>query len=864
MTDAKRMDVHEVLDEVKAQKEQLEKEIHTKTDLCNNLKKSQDELIMKFQEAKLHSEKHAQELSAKCEELSTLSLLHQDLKASFREKELSVKQLNSATEKLRSEYGEKVQKLEGENKELVLALDEATTNFLSLKSEVEARHTEIANLKRVISLKDKKLHEIADRAQKTKDLTQRDAVICDLEEKHRDVLDQLKWRNEQFQHLEEAHKRLQDNFTSCKAEWEKEKSSLIKEICSLQTSLDSRIRLSETLQTELRRCNQALAHEESARKLLEVEVSEYKARYENKSTECLEAKTEFEKLTHKRDREVAELRDTLAAKDSISKEMEYRMVHLEQDNKDLAASLKEFQESQIASCGNMGSLKKLQKKFNGLEQVHKKCGQYLKEKDVQWNFELEKVRKEMDGYLMKLEVQREEVERLQEDLESCHLSSEVHNVEMSSVVLVLESQFSEAYSKLKLQNKENKEMVQHLTAQLEIKNNALCELKATLSKRCEASSDDMKQRGFLMEEVINTHKKMLAESLEKQTLLEEQLRVLEDSRKQDNRNGSETLPQKLVELEKRELLAESHIAQLEMKNQSLSHRVNEQSEKIIELQKQIVLLETLVTESTETIEAQKQEKEKYIEVINAKESSIENLSEVIEERRQKMEELVEESKALKSEKISALKTYEETRIEINAMHQALQKLKFEVSDLREKLKVKDESLVQSTQRAKELETLIQTIKLETENRKKQSEGEKMRLENLVKVYEVQLLNNKSETENLKEQAEDEKMRLENLVRKSEVQNQALSEYIKKLLSHNEDLLTEMEKSIWADEYSQDVELTGMLEKLLKSWDTKKGDVNLPVFPLQKGKSEIADAARLPLLDLNKCSDASRCNENQMD
>lgn len=825
MTDAKTMDVHEALDEVRAQKERLEEEIRTKTDLYNNLRKAQNELVTKFQEAKLQSEKQALELSAKSEELSTLNQLHQDLKSSFQDKELSLRHLNSAIEKLRHDYGEKLQKLEGENKELVLALDEATTTSQSLKSQVNASNMEIEDLKRILLLKDKKLLETANKAQTTKDLTQRDEVICRLEEKHRDVQDQLKWKNEQFQHLEEAHERLQDSFRSSKAEWEREKSLMLEEICSLQTSLNSQTRISENLQTQLRICNQALAHEESTRKLLEAEVSEYKSRFENIFSECHEAKAAIEKLSHKRDEEVAELRDTLATKDSQSKEMGYKMAHLEQDNHDLSASLKEFQESQIINCGTNGTLKKLQKKYQGLEQLHKKCTENLKEKEVEWKSQIEKVRKEMDEYLSKLKVQSEQVKQLQEELESCHFLSEIQNEEISSVVLVLKSKFFVAYSelltevsKLELCNKEREEMILHLTEQLEIKNNTLCEVNVNLAKKCyEVASlmervesiEDMKQHQLLMEEELQRHKKMLAESSQ----------ILENSRKQDDKDGSDALSQKLVELEKMKLLAESQNMQLETsleacktENQSLVCRANEQNEKIVDLQQQLVLLETLVTERTETIDAQKQDKEKYFKIIEDKESSIENLLivskqekksllQVIEERNQRIEELGEEAKALEKEITNALMRSEEKQIEIDVIYQTLHKLEIEASDLYQKLEVQNASMLQSSKHTEELEALLQIKNLETEKLK----GEFGKLE---------------------------------------VQNRGLHEDIRKVSSDREHLMMEMETtSNRIGEFCKDDGLMKMVENMLQ----KSG---VPFSPLQKGKDEMVDT-RLPLVDLNK-------------
>ncbi|XP_023764749.1 uncharacterized protein At4g38062 [Lactuca sativa] len=670
MTDLKRMDVHEALDKARAEKERLEEEVRTKTDLYNNLRKAQLEMVTKFQETKLQSEKQAKELNARSEEM-----------------------------------------------------------------------------------------------------------ISKLEEELRDVEDQLKWKNEQFQHLEEAHERLQESFRCSKSEWEKEKSLLLDEISSVQRSLDAQIRISETLQTQLKICNQALAHEQSSKKLLEFEVSEYKSRFDNIYLECHEAKATIEKLSHKRDEEVAELRDTLATKDSQSKEMGYKLVYLEQENQDLTASLKEFQESQIVKSGPTASLKKLQRRYQDLEQIHKKCKENLEEKEVEWKSQFEKKRKEMDEYLSKLKLQNEQVKQLQEELEN----SKIQNL----------------------------------------------------------------------------------------------------------KDVSDDLPQKFIEIEKEKQLVENQSMLLEtslkackIENQSLLCKANEQNEKIVDLQHQIVLLETLVKERTGTIEAQKQETEKYFKVIQDKESSLENvvigfeqekksLLEVLEERNKRIEEVIEEM-------TNAFKNSEEKQIENDLIHHALQKMEIEVSNLCHKMKVKDESLLQASQHSEELqvknlekqteidvinqalhkmkievnnlfekmkvkdESLFQASQhaeeLQVNNLEKQIEidvlnqafekmrievsdlSEKMKLkdESLLQAEELQVLLGikKLETEKLKKQFEDEKRQLE-------AENQGLREDITILLSHREDLISQMETiSEQMGEFSKDDEfLMGMLDNMLQKSST---------------------------------------------
>ncbi|XP_076932764.1 uncharacterized protein LOC143598437 [Bidens hawaiensis] len=753
MTNANGTDVLEELEDVRAQKEKLEEQLQIKAELCKNLKRAQDEVITKLQEAKLQSEKQGQELSTKSEELSTLSQLHQDLKSSFQKKESAFKNLNSAHEKLRFEYAEKVLKFEAVNKELVLALEEAKTVSDSLQLKVDASNLEIEDLKKAISLKDKKILELSNKAQTTKDLIQRDEVISKLEEEYRDVQDQLKWKNEQFQHLEEAHKKLQDNFKSSKTEWENEKSLLLNEICSLQTNLDSQTRTSENLQTQLSICNQALAHEESNKKLLEVEISEYKSRFDDIFSECNEAKLTIEKLSHKRDEEVANLRDSLAAKDSLSKEMRYKLECLELENKDLTASVKEFQESQINS-GNAGSLKKLQKKYNSLEQVHKKCSERLK-REVEMQSELEKLRKEIDYYSTEVKGQVKQVKQLEEELKSCYSLQEIQNEEMSTVVLVLKTQFSETYRKLEQKITENEDMILHL--------------KEELVKKVELI-DVLKQR-------------VLAEPSRKQK---------DNSQNHDGESSKDVLSQKLVELEKGKLFVESQNVELETENQRLLHKVNEQNENLVDLQQKLGLLQTLVTVRTE---AEKKEKEKNLEIIEEKESCIKRLLMVVEEKKKKIGELENEFSCLcekvkvKDEcllkltnradeleellRVNRLETKdlvnENTRLvnNIEAQNERIgellkektdalmifeekQKLENELSGLYEKIIVKEESLLKSKQRA---EDLLRVNKLETGNFKDENmrlvsnlEAQNQRIEELMNEMTL-ILEKKQKMEN---------------------------------------------------------------------------------------------------------------------
>lgn len=367
--------VHEEIDALKAEVKKLKEDYQVKKELSESLKKALNEQLLKFAEANSLIEKQGQQVNAKSEEVSELRQVCEDIKTSLQEKELLLKHLNSANEKRQVEYGDKIKKLEGENKVLVSAFDEATTRAQDCEKKVLSGIEEIEGLKRQLLIAQKKFFEAEERVKASEELRKRDDVIFNIEEENRNVHDKLKWKSEQFRHLEEAHKRVQDQFHLSNLEWEREKSELFEEISSLQTSLDSQTRISESRHSQLLMCNQALSQEESRRKILEVEVFELRSRFENVTLECQEAKSKIGDLTLKRDKDIAELRNALGTKETLTKELEYRIFHLEQENQDLLGSLKEFREAQIKNAGG-NSFKKLQNRLQGLEQLHSQCSSY--------------------------------------------------------------------------------------------------------------------------------------------------------------------------------------------------------------------------------------------------------------------------------------------------------------------------------------------------------------------------------------------------------------------------------------------------------------------------------------------------------
>ncbi|KAK0588635.1 hypothetical protein LWI29_003468 [Acer saccharum] len=163
------------LDEAKTVIKKLRAEYQTKEELSNSLKKYHNEQLLKFQEAKQLIAEQVQELNGKSDELSEARDMLEGLKSSLHKKELPIRQLNSAKEKLSAIRREKLHKLEGGKQEIK-----------------------------------KKCVEAEQKAQAPKELRIRDDVILKLEEDNKSIQDQLKWKTEQFKYLEEAHKRLRE------------------------------------------------------------------------------------------------------------------------------------------------------------------------------------------------------------------------------------------------------------------------------------------------------------------------------------------------------------------------------------------------------------------------------------------------------------------------------------------------------------------------------------------------------------------------------------------------------------------------------------------------------------------------------
>ncbi|KAJ4880175.1 basic helix-loop-helix (bHLH) DNA-binding superfamily protein [Raphanus sativus] len=537
--------VYKELDEVKAENEKLRGDFRSKAELLDNLKKVQNKRSIEIQEARSVIEKQSFESEERTREISELKRTNEDLKRCLREKDSVVKRLNEVNDKLRADGEEKGRGFEEERRKLVLALDEASEKNIDLEEKSSVYRDEIEGLKGSLAAAEKKKVEAERTVRDLKEARGRDDVAVKMEEEKSQVEEKLKWKKEQFKHLEEAYEKLDNTFKGCKKEWEEERSTLVDEIYSLQSKLDSQTRISEDLEKKLKMCNGLLTQEETRRKHLEIQVSEFKAKYEDAFAEYRDARRELDDLGGKRDEEVAELRHSLGKKEAYFKEMKYENGKLEQENRELLGSLRELQEATIQGSGS-SALSKLKNKFRNLENAHKNCAANLRSKESEWSSQLEKMAEEMNDYKLQLGSKDAAVNELELELENFHSSADKMRLqfeEVSVMFLVLSRAVFEAQSRLvnvtdeQTKDEGSKEKrCSLLIEQLEQKNVALAKAReeteaehervACLLKRVE-TLDHFEEENLQMQKEVERYKQTVEESSKLQTQMKEKLKEAE-------------------------------------------------------------------------------------------------------------------------------------------------------------------------------------------------------------------------------------------------------------------------------------------------------------------------------------------------
>ncbi|KAI4299165.1 hypothetical protein L6164_032650 [Bauhinia variegata] len=830
------------LDELKTEMEKLKEECRVKTELVENLKKANSESFLKFQESKQQTEKQAAELDLKSEKISELRKIHEDLKSSLHEKEMCIKNLISENEKFRENSTGRLQKLEEENRELVLALDELTVKNKDLEQNVCASNKEISSLKKFISDTEKKYHAAEEKALEAKRLRQRDDVILLLEEENSKLQDKLKWKSEQFNHLEEAHEKLQDQFQKNKEEWEREKSALLEEISSLQTSLDSQTRMVEGLQSRLEMCNHALAHEESRRKLLEVEICEFKSRFQDVFTQCEEEKLKIQSLNAQRNEEMANLRNSLGEKETLMKEMEFKLVHLEQENQELGDALKELREAQIHNAGPSSLLTKLRNKLKRLEEIHKNCSSNLQSKESEWGFQAEKMKGDINAYKSMLASREQEIRELHLELENCHYTIG----EISMELLVYKSEFVETCSKTFSADtvkaggiKENEDM--SLSAeQLGVEDN---------------SREAFSRQHLKMVEELQRHRVMLEKSSEGQMVLKEQLLWMENTLK-DERNvafealeklnleladknkelsclgcelqswkstaeafkvRNEEVQQTYQKLETSLLLQVEKERALELEKESLLFCIKDQERKTEELQQQVLSQEKHNAEKMKEAETVKKEKESLVQIAEQKDCCINDLQKEITIACLKKESMRKESEAAILARSGAEKVLEQEKERLlkvkDEKDEAIRYFEKLVKSLEQDLIVAlSSSFSNQVEKWVEVSVLTEALmsaeyrrKLEIEEKNTRIVKSEMEFKNLLEKVanqEESFFYLKQQAEQLQESLEDKKLEteklkdkqraMESMIRGLECEKEVLVQDVVRLSREREDMLVYFE------------------------------------------------------------------------
>ncbi|WVZ60144.1 hypothetical protein U9M48_010202 [Paspalum notatum var. saurae] len=542
------------LDDLRAEVETLTAQLRAKSDLADGLKRAAADQAARLRDARAESDRHAAEAAALGEEAAAAGERCGALEARLAEKEQALRQLCAAHEALKGTLREKIEGLEADKSGLLAALDDAEARRAEQEAALRARDDEVARLRGLLSEKERKCGEVEKRVLAPREVVMRDDVLVKLEEEKAAVEGKLKWKTEQFRHLEEALKKVQDDFRAAKREWGSDRLSLVDGIGTLEANLDSKTRVAEDFRSRLEMCSQALAHEEGRRKRVEAEMSELRHMYGNVVAEYEETKSMVESLSAKRDDEIASLRSSLAEKVSLLKEMGYSKAHLEQQNEDLRSTLKEYQEAQIGGADAVVSLKALREKFRDLEQTHRSCTDKLRDKEAEWRTQMDKLGCDLDGCLSRLKSKDTVIREMQIELLDSYRSLEqqtVDNWEALIILTVVESKFRESCScidDVKRSTWHHCEEIEKEIAsarkQLEEKTCIIVQSEAELKQQSEEIAklharieelEHMEQEHKTMQRQLDAYKEMLNkkskdvyclkdEASEKENILQEKLR----------------------------------------------------------------------------------------------------------------------------------------------------------------------------------------------------------------------------------------------------------------------------------------------------------------------------------------------------
>ncbi|CAD6206231.1 unnamed protein product [Miscanthus lutarioriparius] len=486
------------LDDLRAEVEALTAQLRAKSDLADGLKRAGADQAARLRDARAEAERNAAEAAAMAEEAAATGDRCGVLESRLAEKEQALRHLCAAHEALKGTLREKIEGLEGDKKGLLAALEDAEGRRVEHDAALRARDDEVAR-------------ELG-------------APVREGQEEEKAAVEgKLKWKAEQFRHLEEALKKVQDDFRAAKKEWGSDRSTLVNRIGTLEADLDSKTRVAEDFRSRLDMCSQALAHEEGRRKRVEAEMSELRHMYGNVVSEYEGAKSMVESLSSNTDGEIASLRSSLAEKATLLKEMGYRKTHLEQENEDLRSRLKEYQEAQIGGADAVVSLKSLREKLRALEQTHRSCTEKLRGKEEEWRLQMAKLVNDLDGRLSQLESKDILIGQLQNELLGSYGSLElqiVENWEALIILTVVQAKFHEPCSFVDTAQLNMQHHCEEIEKEIASAKKQLEEQSCTIVQ----SQAEQKQQSEMLENTSRDAHCLKDEASKKESTLQEKLR----------------------------------------------------------------------------------------------------------------------------------------------------------------------------------------------------------------------------------------------------------------------------------------------------------------------------------------------------
>ncbi|KAD5960681.1 hypothetical protein E3N88_12153 [Mikania micrantha] len=652
--------VYEELDDAKAEIETLKSEYLVKANLCENLKKSNNEQLKRIQELNLKLEQQAREIEAKADEAYAAKRSLDDLECKLGEKDKIIASITSANDKLRVDFNSKIRECEAEKQKLVSSLEDANAKILNLEDQNRAFIDKIEVLKEgILSVSQKKCASESKMAKASKKMREKGDMFEKLEEQKAKLEEQLKWKNEQFMHLEEAHEKLRNSFRGKEKEWDMEKCTFYDDISTLETKLDSQITLSEDLQNRLELCKQALAREEKRRKCLEIQISE--------SNSCFEdLKSKLESLT--------------IEKEGYCKDLECKIQEMEEENQELVFALKELKESKIHEANYSSSVVKLQNKIKALEEISNV-------KEAEWTSQFEKMFAELNCCGLELESKETRLKEITEEMNDYNtLVSKltIEKEESAIMTVALKSMLLEARSKID----DEKLLLHNQLVQTKIELMKVCELLTMANEELDQMCCEVNEVEFELQLWKSVAKKLeidLEVNHEMRSEVEDSLLAQVET--------EVNLKEDLKEKETRINNLEQEIKELKKKNTLWRKKEMELWEKEWVAKE----LEAAILAQLESERIHEYEKQNLNQLVEEKDQRINNLQQIMSS----LEEEFDDSTACFTSQLARMQA------DMNLFHEAWEKMRTTV--VLKEIEVQEQGLM-ITELEKDLENRVHFVK----------------------------------------------------------------------------------------------------------------------------------------------------------